>query len=69
MISTTFAIRLSFRAAYGWGYEVAAIEADKKGIGLGIWHATREAAEQQLDTLERRYRGSTLRERQHAGCD
>ncbi|MDB5316989.1 MAG: hypothetical protein JWO24_2833 [Rhodospirillales bacterium] len=67
MNSTTFAVWISFRASYGWGYEVAVIENDGEGYGLGKWHATRLGAELQLDLLEQLYEGSTLRAREQVG--
>jgi len=69
VITTTYAIRLSFRRKHGWGYEVAAAEGDRNAKGLGAWHATRAPAEVQLDALERCYPGSTLRGREQLGCD
>ncbi|MES2711429.1 MAG: hypothetical protein V4653_07590 [Pseudomonadota bacterium] len=69
MRTPTYEIRLSYRAAFGWGFEVATIRNDGRGEGLGTWHPSRDAAERELDELELQYRGSTLKGRMMCGAD
>ncbi len=51
--TTTYAVWSSFRAKYGWGYEVAAIGADREGRGVGQWYRTQAAAERHMAHLQR----------------